>query len=84
MLSRRTIKGEDEGLIQKLGIELRPVTVEHLELARTAHDRFGRGNHPDGLNFGDCFAYGLAKATGHPLPFKGNDFGKTDIKVAYI
>jgi uncharacterized protein with PIN domain len=40
---------------------------------------FGKGKHPAGLNFGDCFAYALAKATGEPLLFKGNDFSQTDI-----
>ena len=84
VLSRRPLLGEYAGLLQRLEIELRPVTVEHLELARAAHDRFGRGNHPAALNFGDCFAYALAKATGQPLLFKGDDFGRTDIKVAYL
>lgn len=84
VLSRRPLLGEYAGLLQRLEIELRPVTVEHLELARAAHDRFARGNHPAALNFGDCFAYALAKATGQPLLFKGDDFGRTDIKVAYL
>lgn len=43
---------------------------------------FGKGRHKAGLNFGDCFAYALAKATGEPLLFKGNDFSQTDIKAA--
>ena len=59
------------------------MTAEHAELARTAHRRFGRGSgHPARLNFGDCFAYALAKATGEPLLFKGEDFGHTDIRSA--
>jgi ribonuclease VapC len=47
-----------------------------------AFDRFGKGRHPAGLNFGDCFAYALAKSLDAPLLFKGHDFGKTDVKVA--
>ena len=46
---------------------------------KTSIRRFGKGRHPAGLNFGDCFAYALAKATGEPLLFKGDDFSQTDI-----
>ncbi len=63
-------------------IELAPVTLEQAELARDAWRQFGRGNHPARLNFGDCFAYALAKDTGEPLLFKGNDFTLTDIPAA--
>ena len=63
-------------------IELVPVTVEHLEAARRAWRRFGKGNHPAALNFGDCFAYALARSTGEPLLFKGEDFTRTDIEAA--
>ena len=63
-------------------IELAPVTAEHMEAARRAWRRFGKGNHPAGLNFGDCFAYALAKTAGEPLLFKGGDFAQTDIKAA--
>lgn len=55
---------------------------EHVELALDAFRRFGKGRHPAGLNFGDCFAYALAKATGEPLLFKGDDFSRTDVKRA--
>ena len=51
-------------------------------LARQAFHDFGKGRHAAGLNFGDCFAYALAKLTGEPLLFKGNDFKKTDIVPA--
>ncbi len=64
------------------GIEPVPVTVEQMETARQAWRRFGRGNHPAGLNFGDCFAYALASVTGEPLLFKGDDFPQTDIRAA--
>ena len=63
-------------------IELAPVTVEHLEAARRAWRRFGKGNHPASLNFGDCFAYALADLMDEPLLFKGEDFAQTDIEAA--
>ena len=69
-------------LIDELDIEIVPVTVEIARLARQANSDFGRGNHPARLNYGDCFAYALAKATGEPLLFKGNDFSQTDIRPA--
>ena len=63
-------------------IELVPVTVEQAYAAREAWRRFGKGNHPAGLNFGDCFAYALAETTGEPLLFKGGDFALTDVEDA--
>ena len=71
-----------DALLERAEVELVPVTVEHLDEARRAWRRFGRGNHPAALNFGDCFAYALAKATGEPLLFKGADFSRTDIEAA--
>jgi ribonuclease VapC len=56
-----------------------PVTAEHAALGRDAYVRFGKGRHPAGLNFGDCFAYALARASGEPLLFKGEDFNRTDV-----
>ena len=69
-------------LIERAEIELVPVTVEHARAARRAWRRFGRGNHPAALNFGDCFAYALVEATGEPLLYKGGDFTLTDIEAA--
>ena len=66
-------------LLERAEIELVLVTVAHLKAARRAWRRFGKGNHPAALNFGDCFAYALAKTTGEPLLFKGEDFPQTDI-----
>ena len=63
-------------------IDLAPVTAEHLEAARRARRRFGKGNHRAALNFGDCFAYALADVTGEPLLFKGEDFARTDVEAA--
>ena len=68
--------------LTRFSIELMPVTLEQAEAARVAWRRFGKGNHPARLNFGDCFSYALAKTTGEPLLFKGNDFSQTDIEAA--
>ena len=59
-----------------------PVTTDQLAVARTAWRRYGKGNHPAALNFGDCFAYALANTTGEPLLFKGHDFAQADIAAA--
>ena len=63
-------------------IELVPVTPGQAQAARRAWRRFGKGNHPARLNFGDCFAYALAETTREPLLFKGQDFALTDIEPA--
>jgi ribonuclease VapC len=70
-----------EAFFRRAGIIVEPVTVEHGELARQAFLDFGKGRHKAGLNFGDCFAYALAKASGEPLLFKGNDFSQTDVQA---
>ena len=67
---------------RRAGIVIEPFTVEQAHLARQAFLDFGKGRHPAGLNFGDCFAYALAKNTGEPLLFKGNDFKMTDVLSA--
>jgi ribonuclease VapC len=69
-------------LIASAGFELVPVDAEQAHIARQAFRQFGKGRHPAALNFGDCFSYALAKATGFPLLFKGNDFAQTDIQAA--
>jgi len=71
-----------DALFRRVGIVIEPVTVEHAHTARQAFHDFGKGRHPAALNFGDCFAYALAKVTGEPLLFKGEDFKKTDIASA--
>ena len=68
--------------IAEAEIEIVPVTLEQAEIVREAYRNYGRGNHPARLNYGDCFAYALAKATQQPLLFKGEDFAKTDIAAA--
>ena len=71
-----------EMFFRRAGIVIEPVTLEHGELARQAFLDFGKGRHRAGLNFGDCFAYALAKSTGEPLLYKGNDFAQTDVERA--
>lgn len=63
------------------GVEVAPVDREQGDLARLAYSRFGKGRHRAALNYGDCFAYALAKATGEPLLCKGNDFALTDLEL---
>ena len=77
-------KGERGGqeldtLIQKAEVLVVPVDAEHVCEARRAYRRFGKGRHAAGLNFGDVFAYALARTAGEPLLFKGDDFAKTDV-----
>jgi ribonuclease VapC len=62
-------------------VEILAVDAEQADLARRAWRRFGRGRHPAGLNYGDCFSYALAAARDEPLLFKGEDFTKTDVKA---
>ena len=80
-------KGEAGGreldlLIHRAQIEIVAMNDDQTELARGAWRRYGKGNHPAGLNIGDCCAYALAKYSGEPLLFKGNDFRQTDIQAA--
>lgn len=70
-------------LIADFSINIIPVSLGQGELAREAHRRFGKGSgHPARLNFGDCFTYALAKETGEPMLFKGEDFARTDVEAA--
>ena len=78
-----TEAGEElDALLRRTRVEFVPVTQEQVQVARQAWRRFGKGNHPAALNFGDCFAYALAEVTGEPLLFKGDDFALTDIEAA--
>ena len=71
-----------DALLETLRVETVPLSADHARLAIDAFRRIGKGRHSAGLNFGDCFSYALAKATGEPLLFKGSDFAQTDIKRA--
>ena len=79
--SRQGAEGlrELDFFIDRAGIHLVAVDAEQGKVARRAFSQFGKGRHPAGLNYGDCFAYALAKVLAEPLLFKGNDFSKTDI-----
>jgi ribonuclease VapC len=69
-------------LIERGGIELVEVSVDQGRAARRTFQRYGKGRHPAGLNFGDCFAYALAAVRGERLLFKGEDFSRTDVTPA--
>jgi ribonuclease VapC len=71
-----------DALLDTLRVETVPLSADHARLAIHAFRHFGKGRHPAGLNFGDCFSYALAKATGEPLLFKGDDFSQTDVRRA--
>ncbi len=71
-------------VIRELPVEIRGVDLEQLKWARYALETYGRGRHPARLNFGDCFSYALAKATGEPLLFKGDDFSRTDLTAVIL
>lgn len=78
-------KGEAGGreldlFLHRAKIDIVSFDEEQLEIARNAWRHFGKSNHPASLNFGDCFAYALAKTSGEPLLFKGHDFSSTDIQ----
>jgi ribonuclease VapC len=82
----KTDAGQSTGfdtLVETLGIEVVPFTPAHAILAREAFKRYGKGRGTGAkLNFGDCFAYALAKSLGAPLLFKGDDFVQTDLTRA--
>jgi len=79
VLSRRF-----DDLLRDVSMRVETVTPKQAEIARYAYRDFGKGRHKAGLNFGDCFAYALAKEMDEPLLFKGNDFAHTDVDVAKI
>lgn len=68
-------------LMLRAGIDAVPFTVEHLAAARRAYRTFGKGRHPAGLNYGDCFSYALSVTSGEPLLCKGADFSRTDVRL---
>lgn len=72
-----------DALIRRADIAIEPVTLEQALIARQAFADFGKGRHPAGLNFGDCFSYALARACDEPLLFKGLDFSRTDVSTVF-
>jgi ribonuclease VapC len=71
-----------DSLVRDAGLEVVAFDEWQSQLARDAFRRFGKGRHPAGLNFGDCCTYALARASGEPLLFKGDDFARTDVEPA--
>jgi len=78
----RRIAHRATDLVHRLGINVVTVTEATARQIGEAHARWGKGFHPANLNFGDCFAYVLAKERGCPLLYVGDDFAKTDIASA--
>lgn len=78
--ARRDLAEEMERLIEGLGFEIVGVTAASARRVAAAYGVWGKGLHPAGLNFGDCFAYELAKEHGCPLLFVGDDFARTDVR----
>jgi len=70
-------------VLSELRLDVRAVDASQGKLARDAFAKYGKGRHPAGLNFGDCFTYALAKARDDVLLFKGDDFARTDIVPAW-
>jgi len=72
-----------EDLIERFNIVIEPVTAEQARIARQAYRDYGKGSgHRANLNFGDCFAYALARVKREPLLYKGDDFVHTDLRSA--
>lgn len=69
-----------EALCQALDIQVLPFDQSHLLWALRGWREFGKGRHRAGLNLGDCFSYGLARAMNMPLLYKGDDFKRTDVR----
>ena len=68
--------------VVRANLQVVPVDGEQVEIARSAWRKYGKGHHSAALNFGDCFAYALAKSSGEPLLAKGTDFAATDIECS--
>ncbi len=79
---RRNIGAEMERLVADLGFEIAPVTSASAHSVSAAYQAWGKGRHVASLNFGDCFAYALARERDCPLLFVGEDFSKTDVEPA--
>jgi ribonuclease VapC len=79
-LKRPVISRNFETVLESNQVKIHEVNGDQAYIARLAYKEFGKGNHKAGLNFGDCFAYALAKSLNAPLLFKGNDFIHTDVE----
>ena len=76
----RNVMAEVAGIVEKLAFEIAPVTAGTARRVAQAYARWGKGQHPAGLNFGDCFAYAVAKEHRCRLLYVGKDFARTDIE----
>ncbi len=83
---RKPLRDKMQEIVMAAGVIIVPVAGKNLTHARLGFQDFGRGRgeEPSSLNFGDCFAYGLAKAEDAPLLFKGKDFALTDVRIAEL
>ena len=80
--ARRNVRNEMELLIAGLGFEIVSVTAAAAQRIATAYRSWGKGMHPAALNFGDCFAYEVARQHDCPLLYVGDDFSRTDLRRA--
>jgi len=80
--ARRNVGEEVTRMIDGLGFEIVSVTLASARRIAAAYARWGRGAHPAGLNFGDCFSYEVAKEHSCPLLYVGDDFTQTDLETA--
>ena len=78
----KMIARQVEALLTALNVDIEPFDAAQAALALTAFTKYGKGRHPAALNFGDCYAYALAKSMNLPLLYKGNDFAQTDVASA--
>ena len=81
-------KGETGGhdldiLLHRAGVRILSLDADQWEVARDAWRRYGKGRHPAGLNLGDCCSYALARVSGEPLLYKGQDFARTDLAAVH-
>lgn len=79
---RRDLRPQFSRFLREMEVEVIPLTAEHYEVAVDAFERFGKGRHAAALNFGDCLTYAVARLSGLPLLFSGDDFSRTDLTVA--
>jgi ribonuclease VapC len=77
------LRARFDAILEETGVTIEPFTAEQAKIAREAYRDYGKGSgHPANLNFGDCFAYALARAKREPLLYKGDDFVYTDVRPA--
>ena len=83
LVARRDERSVNDLWLLKAGVDIIPVDADLVDFATQAWLVFGKGRPPAGLNFADCLSYALAKRSGEPLLFKGDDFAKTDLRGVF-